>query len=161
MRLSIEMRLGLSIPLNLLYLYTYTATLLSPHYVTVVLSFSAIRSHHHHHRHQYIPTNNSNNNVISTRNNDDIIQRKYTNVKKNNIALYSTLSSDASTSARGTPLPPAIAVEGLSCSHDGGSIYQLKDVAYVLPRGGKIGLVGRKCFIFRTLVFLCLLVECS
>ena len=147
MRLSIQMRLGLSIPLYLLY----TAT--------VVLSFSALRSHHHH-QYSYIPTNNNNNNVIS-RNNDDIIQRKYTNVKKNNIALFSTLSSDANTSTRGTPLPPAIAVEGLSCSHDGGSIYQLKDVAYVLPRGGKIGLVGRKCFIFRTLVFLCLLVECS
>lgn len=40
-------------------------------------------------------------------------------------------------------MPPAIAVEGLTCSHDGGSNYQLDDVSYVLPRGGKIGLVGR------------------
>jgi ABC-type transport system involved in cytochrome bd biosynthesis fused ATPase/permease subunit len=42
-----------------------------------------------------------------------------------------------------TPLPPAIKVDGLTCSHDGGSTYQLNDVSYVLPRGGRIGLVGR------------------
>ena len=41
------------------------------------------------------------------------------------------------------PLPPAIQLDGLTCSHDGGSTYQLKDVSYVLPRGGRIGLVGR------------------
>ena len=41
------------------------------------------------------------------------------------------------------PLPPAIQVDGLTCSHDGGTTYQLNDVSYVLPRGGKIGLVGR------------------
>ena len=48
------------------------------------------------------------------------------------------LMSDAVTAA-----PPAISVENLSCSHDGGGNYQLQDVNYVLPRGGKIGLVGR------------------
>jgi hypothetical protein len=31
--------------------------------------------------------------------------------------------------------PPAITVDGLSCSHDGGDTWQLKDVSYVLPRG--------------------------
>lgn len=39
--------------------------------------------------------------------------------------------------------PPAIAIEGLSCSHDGGQVWQLKDVSYVLPRGAKVGLTGR------------------
>lgn len=39
--------------------------------------------------------------------------------------------------------PPAISIEGLSCSHDGGNVYQLKDVSYVLPRGAKVGLTGR------------------
>ena len=41
------------------------------------------------------------------------------------------------------PKPPAISIEGLTCSHDGGSKFQLRDVSYVLPRGGKIGLVGK------------------
>jgi ATP-binding cassette subfamily F protein uup len=50
--------------------------------------------------------------------------------------LHSTVSTSQ-------PLPPAISVDGVTCSHDGGSTYQLKDVSYVLPRGGKIGLVGR------------------
>jgi ABC-type cobalamin/Fe3+-siderophores transport system ATPase subunit len=40
-------------------------------------------------------------------------------------------------------LPPALSLEGLTCSHDGGTVYQLKDVSYVLPRTGKVGLVGR------------------
>ena len=41
------------------------------------------------------------------------------------------------------PLPPAITVDSVTCSHDGGTTYQLRDVNYVLPRGGKIGLVGK------------------
>jgi len=49
--------------------------------------------------------------------------------------LFSTVTSQ--------PLPPAITVDGVTCSHDGGTTYQLRDVDYVLPRGGKIGLVGR------------------
>ena len=40
-------------------------------------------------------------------------------------------------------LPPAISIESLSCSHNGGETYQLQDVSYVLPRGSKQGLVGR------------------
>lgn len=39
--------------------------------------------------------------------------------------------------------PPAISIEGLSCTHDGGDVWQLKDVSYVLPRGAKVGLTGR------------------
>lgn len=42
-----------------------------------------------------------------------------------------------------TPLPPAISIENLGCSHDGGGTYQLQDVSYVLARGTKQGLVGR------------------
>ena len=38
---------------------------------------------------------------------------------------------------------PALSLLNLSCSHDGGNVYQLKDVNYFLPRNGKIGLVGR------------------
>ncbi|KAI2499621.1 ABC transporter [Fragilaria crotonensis] len=40
-------------------------------------------------------------------------------------------------------LPPAISIESLTCSHNGGETYQLNDVSYVLPRGSKQGLVGR------------------
>jgi ATP-binding cassette subfamily F protein uup len=40
-------------------------------------------------------------------------------------------------------LPPALFLEGLTCSHDSGTIYQLRDVSYVLPRTSKVGLVGR------------------
>ena len=38
-----------------------------------------------------------------------------------------------------TGLPPALTIDGLTCSHDGGTVYQLKDVSYVLPRQRKIG----------------------
>lgn len=31
--------------------------------------------------------------------------------------------------------PPALTVDGLSCSHDGGDTWQLQDVSYILPRG--------------------------
>ena len=37
----------------------------------------------------------------------------------------------------------AIKIEGLTCSHDGGTTYQLNNVNYSLPRNGKIGLLGR------------------
>jgi len=40
------------------------------------------------------------------------------------------------------PQAPAIAIESLSCSHNG-EVYQLDDVSYVLPRGQRMGLVGR------------------
>ena len=38
---------------------------------------------------------------------------------------------------------PAITLENLSCSHNGGETWQLKDVSYVLPQGAKVALVGR------------------
>jgi ATPase subunit of ABC transporter with duplicated ATPase domains len=40
-------------------------------------------------------------------------------------------------------LPPALSLDGLTCSHDSGTVYQLKDVSYILPRTAKVGLVGR------------------
>ena len=41
------------------------------------------------------------------------------------------------------PSPPAISIQDLSCTHNGGETWQLKDVSYVLPRGAKAALVGR------------------
>jgi ABC-type cobalamin/Fe3+-siderophores transport system ATPase subunit len=40
-------------------------------------------------------------------------------------------------------LPPALTLDALTCSHDGGTVYQMNDVSYVLPRTAKVGLVGR------------------
>jgi len=40
------------------------------------------------------------------------------------------------------PQAPAISIENLSCTHNG-EVYQLDDVSYVLPRGQRMGLVGR------------------
>mmetsp|Transcript_11656 Transcript_11656/g.15350 ORF Transcript_11656/g.15350 Transcript_11656/m.15350 type:complete len:716 (-) Transcript_11656:9-2156(-) len=40
-------------------------------------------------------------------------------------------------------IAPAISIENLSCSHDGGGTFQLDTVSYVLQRGSKQGLVGR------------------
>lgn len=40
-------------------------------------------------------------------------------------------------------LPPAISVENLSCTHNGGETWQLQDVNYVLARGAKVALIGR------------------
>jgi len=51
--------------------------------------------------------------------------------------------SNSSSSKFNTGLPPALTIDGLTCSHDGGTVYQLKDISYVLPRQRKIGLVGR------------------
>lgn len=50
---------------------------------------------------------------------------------------------DQASKSRKSPLAPALFLEGLTCSHDGGTVYQLNDVSYILPRTGKIGLVGR------------------
>ncbi|CAJ1955279.1 unnamed protein product [Cylindrotheca closterium] len=46
-------------------------------------------------------------------------------------------------SATSSLLPPAISIEDLSCTHNGGETWQLKDVSYVLPRGAKTALIGR------------------
>jgi ABC-type cobalamin/Fe3+-siderophores transport system ATPase subunit len=60
------------------------------------------------------------------------------NKKKNN-----NKSDDDGEQSSSPGLPPAIFLEGLTCSHDSGTVYQLKDVSYVLPRTAKVGLVGR------------------
>lgn len=102
------------------------AAVLSCYHVTVVYSFATLK-----------------NRIRIKSDSIGIRTTSHNSKNKKDKALFSSLSSDTTTSARGAPLPPAIVVEGLNCSHDGGSNYQLKDVTYVLPRGGKIGLVGR------------------
>lgn len=52
--------------------------------------------------------------------------------------LQSSRSSSSS-----SPPPAAITVENLSSSYDGGGTYQLNDVSYVLPFGGRVAVVGR------------------
>ena len=42
-----------------------------------------------------------------------------------------------------TNIGALLSIEGLTCSHNGGSVYQLEDVEYIVPRGAKIGLVGK------------------
>jgi ABC-type bacteriocin/lantibiotic exporter with double-glycine peptidase domain len=37
----------------------------------------------------------------------------------------------------------AISIENLSCTHDGGAVFQLQDVSYVLPFGARVAVVGR------------------
>eukprot|EP00571_Detonula_confervacea_P016763 CAMPEP_0172297508 /NCGR_PEP_ID=MMETSP1058-20130122/497_1 /TAXON_ID=83371 /ORGANISM="Detonula confervacea, Strain CCMP 353" /LENGTH=747 /DNA_ID=CAMNT_0013006667 /DNA_START=21 /DNA_END=2264 /DNA_ORIENTATION=+ len=39
--------------------------------------------------------------------------------------------------------PPAITARDLTCTFDGGDNYQLNSANYILPRGGRVGLVGR------------------
>mmetsp|Transcript_41429 Transcript_41429/g.74674 ORF Transcript_41429/g.74674 Transcript_41429/m.74674 type:complete len:632 (-) Transcript_41429:72-1967(-) len=50
---------------------------------------------------------------------------------------------DDDQSAPAPVLSAALFLEGLTCSHDGGTVYQLNDVSYILPRTSKVGLVGR------------------
>ena len=42
-----------------------------------------------------------------------------------------------------TNIGALLSIEGLTCSHNGGSVYQLENVEYIVPRGAKIGLVGK------------------
>ena len=49
----------------------------------------------------------------------------------------------ATTNPNLTPEPPALQVEDLTCTHDGGDNYQLYEVSYNLPRGAKVALLGR------------------
>jgi len=39
--------------------------------------------------------------------------------------------------------PPAVTLEDVSCTHDGGDTFQLDAASYVLPRRAKVALVGR------------------
>ncbi|KAL3910290.1 MAG: hypothetical protein SGILL_007752 [Bacillariaceae sp.] len=54
----------------------------------------------------------------------------------------SSSSSSTSTSSSSSS-PPVLTVENLSCTHNGGETYQLKDVSYNLQRGRKVALIGR------------------
>lgn len=62
-----------------------------------------------------------------------------------NISVIAILLIVCSLSKALTPslAPPAISIEDLSCTHNGGETYQLKDVSYVLQRGAKVALIGR------------------
>lgn len=71
-------------------------------------------------------------------------------LRQDSSRLYSTIGSGSSSSSSSNSattvsqaLPPAITIDDVTCSHDGGTTYQLKNVNYVLARGAKIGLVGR------------------
>jgi ATP-binding cassette subfamily F protein uup len=67
-----------------------------------------------------------------------------TNVKKRKKNVVADDDDeDGETKNIPTGLPPALMIEGLTCSHDGGTVFQLRDVSYILPRTRKIGLVGR------------------
>ena len=67
-----------------------------------------------------------------------------TSVKKRKKVTAGTVDGEEGTGgSNAPPLPPALSFEGLTCSHDSGTVYQLKDVSYILPRTRKIGLVGR------------------
>ena len=57
--------------------------------------------------------------------------------------LFSSVASAADTGTTGVAGPPAIILDGLTCTHDGGTKYQLDKVSYNLPRGKRIGLVGK------------------
>lgn len=64
--------------------------------------------------------------------------------KNNNNKSSSDGDEDDDQSTLTSPgLPPALFLEGLTCSHDSGTVYQLNDVSYILPRTSKVGLVGR------------------
>lgn len=53
---------------------------------------------------------------------------------------YSDIES--STSSASLLLPPAISVDHLSCTHNGGETWQVKDASFVLPQGAKAALIG-------------------
>lgn len=55
----------------------------------------------------------------------------------------STASSPTDVGTAGVAGPPAIILDELTCTHDGGTKYQLDKVSYNLPRGKRIGLVGK------------------
>lgn len=75
--------------------------------------------------------------IICNNEGSNVVLGLSSNVNNNNNVVSS------SSSVSNSNLPPAISMEGLTCSHDGGSTYQLDDVSYVLARGGKFGLVGK------------------
>ncbi|KAG7372237.1 ABC transporter ATPase [Nitzschia inconspicua] len=58
-------------------------------------------------------------------------------------ALSTDSSSSSTTAQSSSSSPPVLTVENLSCTHNGGETYQLKDVSYNLHRGRKVALIGR------------------
>ena len=60
----------------------------------------------------------------------------------------STVSSPTDVGTAGVAGPPAIILDELTCTHDGGTKYQLDKVSYNLPRGKRIGLVGKNGELF-------------
>ena len=57
--------------------------------------------------------------------------------------LSSTVNNEVANDDVSIAGPPAITVRDLTCSFDGGDNYQLNSASYVLPRGARVGLVGR------------------
>lgn len=66
-----------------------------------------------------------------------------TSVKKKRHKNSKNKNDDEEEQTSAPGLPPALFLEGLTCSHDSGTVYQLKDVSYILPRTAKVGMVGR------------------
>lgn len=54
-----------------------------------------------------------------------------------------TTYGTSSTSSSSSTAAPVLTVEGLSCTHNGGETWQLKDVDFNLQRGAKAALIGR------------------
>mmetsp|Transcript_1113 Transcript_1113/g.2623 ORF Transcript_1113/g.2623 Transcript_1113/m.2623 type:complete len:810 (-) Transcript_1113:364-2793(-) len=61
------------------------------------------------------------------------------------VGLFAATDTDgpASTPSSLSTAAPAVTVEGLSCTHNGGETWQLKDVDLNLQRGAKAALIGR------------------
>jgi len=73
-------------------------------------------------------------------------RRFYDSKSANLLSLFSTTSAGGGAAASAGVMPsgpPVIQLESLTCSHNGGETYQLRDVSYVLPRGARVALVGR------------------
>lgn len=58
-------------------------------------------------------------------------------------AVASTDGSASTSTSSSSSSVPVLTVEGLSCTHNGGETWQLKDVDYNLQRGAKSALIGR------------------
>lgn len=57
-------------------------------------------------------------------------------------AVTDSSSSSTTDSMLSSALPPAISVDTLSCTHNGGETWQVKDVSFVLAQGAKAALIG-------------------
>jgi ATP-binding cassette subfamily F protein uup len=80
--------------------------------------------------------------VLSARlNSVTAVSKKKKNANKNN--KNDSDDGDLNVSLTSPGLAPALFLDGLTCSHDSGTVYQLRDVSYILPRTSKVGLVGR------------------